>query len=154
MKLVEKGLFRGGKPDLMELVINKVRIVINLETGIWEILTGKANEEAVFYFKYRINFLDFALRPWAAPDPEVVRACLEIMHHREGIVYVHCRHGRERTGFVIAAYRIAVLGWSFKQAYTEMVNYGCRWPYRILWKQALRRYEILSSTVTSTKGEL
>lgn len=34
-------------------------------------------------------------------------------------VYVHCHHGRDRTGLVIALYRADYLGWSREAAYAE-----------------------------------
>lgn len=39
-------------------------------------------------------------------------------------VYVHCRLGQDRTGVVIAAYRMRVEGWSFKEAEEEMQAFG------------------------------
>jgi len=39
-------------------------------------------------------------------------------------VLVHCRRGSDRTGTVIAAYRIAVQGWSKESAIKEMVEGG------------------------------
>jgi protein tyrosine/serine phosphatase len=39
-------------------------------------------------------------------------------------VYVHCRHGQDRTGIVVAAYRMKQQGWSLVDAETEMQAYG------------------------------
>lgn len=39
-------------------------------------------------------------------------------------VAVHCWHGSDRTGAVIAAYRVAVEGWTAADALDEMVNGG------------------------------
>lgn len=37
---------------------------------------------------------------------------------------VHCWHGSDRTGAVIAAYRIVQQGWSQHDAIDEMINGG------------------------------
>jgi protein tyrosine/serine phosphatase len=37
---------------------------------------------------------------------------------------VHCTHGRDRTGVVIAAWRILHLGWDFEHANAERLLYG------------------------------
>ncbi len=43
---------------------------------------------------------------------------------RDGKTLVHCLHGSDRTGTVIAGYRIGVEGWSKKKAIDEFVNGG------------------------------
>lgn len=42
----------------------------------------------------------------------------------KGPVLLHCKHGADRTGVVIAMYRILYQGWSKKQALDEMKNGG------------------------------
>ncbi len=39
-------------------------------------------------------------------------------------VFVHCRHGQDRTGIVVAAYRMKVEGWSLTDAEAEMQSFG------------------------------
>jgi uncharacterized protein (TIGR01244 family) len=39
-------------------------------------------------------------------------------------VFVHCRHGEDRTGIIIAAYRISQDGWSAEQAKEEAKRHG------------------------------
>jgi protein tyrosine/serine phosphatase len=39
-------------------------------------------------------------------------------------VFVHCRHGQDRTGIVVAAYRMRVEGWPLAAAEAEMEAFG------------------------------
>ena len=39
-------------------------------------------------------------------------------------VFVHCRYGDDRTGMIIAAYRMAVQNWSAEEAWQEMQQFG------------------------------
>jgi protein tyrosine phosphatase (PTP) superfamily phosphohydrolase (DUF442 family) len=39
-------------------------------------------------------------------------------------VYVHCRHGQDRTGIVVAAFRMKEQGWSLADAEAEMDAFG------------------------------
>jgi len=52
-------------------------------------------------------------------------------------VLVHCQHGADRTGTMVAIYRIAYEGWTKAQAIDEMVNGG--FGFHPLWRN-LRDY--------------
>jgi Dual specificity phosphatase, catalytic domain len=56
-------------------------------------------------------------------------------------IFVHCRVGDDRTGMMIAAYRMADDGWSPKQAMKEMTEYGFNLPHRRLICPRLSEYE-------------
>ncbi|MEW6078792.1 MAG: dual specificity protein phosphatase family protein [Thermodesulfobacteriota bacterium] len=49
---------------------------------------------------------------------------LKIIKNAKGPILVHCRYGADRTGAVIAAYRVIMQGWSKDDAIDEMVNGG------------------------------
>jgi protein-tyrosine phosphatase len=44
-------------------------------------------------------------------------------------IYVHCRTGVDRTGMVIANFRIKAQGWSVDSAIAEMKDRGMHWWY-------------------------
>jgi Dual specificity phosphatase, catalytic domain len=56
-------------------------------------------------------------------------------------IFVHCRVGDDRTGMMIAAYRMAEEEWSPKQAMEEMTKYGFSLPHRRLICPRLSEYE-------------
>lgn len=51
-------------------------------------------------------------------------------------VLVHCRHGSDRTGMMVAIYRIVVEGWTKAQATDEMVNGG--YGFHPVWQNLVR----------------
>ncbi|MDR0477802.1 MAG: tyrosine-protein phosphatase [Desulfobulbaceae bacterium] len=57
-------------------------------------------------------------------EEDVVRAMRALMDDRGGPYLVHCMRGADRTGMIIAAYRMVVQGWSHEAAIDEMVNGG------------------------------
>lgn len=134
-------LYRSGYPErLTDLNIDKVRIVINLQTGFWELFNSeRANAELRHCLRFRIQLFDFSLAGFLAPDVQTIVAILQIMEHAEGKILIHCRHGRERTGLIVALYRMYCQSWSMEAAYREMVDEGCRWPIRWIWKRVLNR---------------
>jgi protein tyrosine/serine phosphatase len=56
-------------------------------------------------------------------EAQVIEALKIIADAKEKIL-VHCWYGADRTGAVIAAWRMAAHGWSAEQAIDEMVNGG------------------------------
>jgi len=54
-------------------------------------------------------------------------------------VFVHCRHGQDRTGIVVAAYRMKQLGWSLADAEAEMQTFGFNDVW-INFKRFIRQY--------------
>lgn len=55
---------------------------------------------------------------------EELTEALKIIHRRKGPILIHCRHGSDRTGAVIAMYRIVFQGVSKEEAIEEMKNGG------------------------------
>jgi protein tyrosine/serine phosphatase len=56
-------------------------------------------------------------------EDEILEA-LKIIKGATGPILVHCRYGADRTGAVIAAYRVVMQGWSTEDAIDEMINGG------------------------------
>ncbi len=74
---------------------------------------------------------------------EIVRAMSDLSNHP---VYVHCALGQDRTGIVVAAYRMDVDGWSFEDAVKEMQSFGFNDAW-IHLKRALKKYAVQSGKV-------
>jgi protein tyrosine phosphatase (PTP) superfamily phosphohydrolase (DUF442 family) len=64
------------------------------------------------------------MKAWHPEEKEVVRFLKIVTDPRRAPVLVHCQHGADRTGTVIAVYRIAVQGWSKAEAIREMTGGG------------------------------
>lgn len=76
------------------------------------------------------------------PKDKVFAEFLALIRNNPGKkIFVHCRVGDDRTGMMIAAYRMADEGWSPKQAMQEMTKYGFSLPHRRLICLRLSEYE-------------
>lgn len=54
-------------------------------------------------------------------------------------VFIHCRHGQDRTGIVVAAFRMKMENWSLADAEAEMKSFG----FNDIWvhfKRFIRKY--------------
>jgi protein tyrosine/serine phosphatase len=59
-------------------------------------------------------------------------------------VFVHCAHGQDRTGIVVAAYRMEADGWSREDAIAEMQAFG----FNDIWHELMefvRKYQATAS---------
>ena len=57
-------------------------------------------------------------------DPVKVAQALKIIAEAPKPMLIHCWHGADRTGLMIAAYRITTQGWDPAQATDELINGG------------------------------
>jgi tyrosine-protein phosphatase SIW14 len=128
-------LFRGAQPDsagFSTLREMGVGLVVNFRDEKSKIATEKRQVEAL-----GIKYVGI---PWSGHD-EVSSAqvveFLDLVRANPNIkIFVHCKRGADRTGVMVAAYRIAVEHQTVSQAVSEMY----RFHYAGFWLPHLRRY--------------
>jgi protein tyrosine phosphatase (PTP) superfamily phosphohydrolase (DUF442 family) len=64
------------------------------------------------------------MKAWHPERKEAVRFLHIVTDPKRTPVLVHCQHGADRTGTMIALYRVAVQGWSKDDAIREMTTGG------------------------------
>jgi protein tyrosine/serine phosphatase len=73
----------------------------------------------------KIDRQSVPMNAWYITKAEVISALKLIRAAQaKGPVLLHCQHGADRTGVVVAMYRILYQGWSKQQALDEMKNGG------------------------------
>ena len=72
---------------------------------------------------------------WNPDDDDVLVFLKIVADPANQPVFVHCMHGADRTGWVVAVYRIVEQGWSADEAWLEMQNFGHHEVFK-----SLRRY--------------
>ena len=81
------------------------------------------------------------MKAWHPEEDDVVRFLKIATDPKRAPVLVHCQHGADRTGALIAVYRIAVQGWSKAEAIREMTEGGFGfhqiWGNLPMWIQKL-----------------
>ena len=74
--------------------------------------------------------LNLSMVPWHAKTDEVVEFLKAVTNTNDLPAFVHCEYGADRTGLMCAMYRIAVCGWTKREAIAEMKNGG----FHFRWK--------------------
>lgn len=122
---VTDGISRGGRPnaaDVEKLARDGVRTIINLENEMQVVKAEERQAKAL-----GINFISSPMSWSVSPTDQQVDKILEIMSDPKNYpLFVHCKHGRDRTGMVVGLYRVLEQGWTAKKAYNEMLKLGFR----------------------------
>ena len=72
-----------------------------------------------------LNVISIPLTYWKLPNREEIKKYFDIINNTNmRPVYLHCKHGSDRTGMLAAFYRMKMEGWTADQAYDEMRNSG------------------------------
>ena len=98
-----------GIKELEKLGIKSILNLRNIKNDHWII-----RHSNLFYFQERIN-------AWTMTENQLIIA-LSLLKNAEKPVLIHCVHGSDRTGTVIAAYRILFENWTKEAAIKELLE--------------------------------
>ena len=120
---VNSGLYRGGQPEIGGLEQLKklgVKTIINLRNDDERARAEKAEAESMGFRYFNIPFASFD-----RPSDKAVDEVLKLLNTQENSpLFIHCKRGSDRTGTVIAIYRIEHDGWDGEKAKAEAKRYG------------------------------
>ncbi len=116
---IESDVYRGAQPSLEGYATLKemgIRTVINLRTSESE--RSKVEAAGMRSVEIPLSMLSNGNRD------KVDRVIAVMADPSNRPVFVHCRLGEDRTGIVIAAYRMKIQGWPLSLAEKEMDTFG------------------------------
>jgi protein tyrosine/serine phosphatase len=115
---VSPDLYRGAQPEksgIEELKKLGIKTIINFRTS---------NEDQRLIKGYTFNYFHLPMNAFF-PGKEKFSRFLEIVSDPAMVpVFIHCKHGADRTGAAAALYRINIQQWDPDEAINEMVNGG------------------------------
>ena len=128
---VNDRVYRSGQPadgDWRRLVQLGIQTVVDLRQD------GENNEhsvrsEAAAVRAAGMRYVNVPIRVSTVPTNVEISQLLGILNSGETTL-IHCNLGRDRTGTVIAAYRIAHDHWKNRVALREAQSYGLHWYER------------------------
>jgi len=128
-------LYRGGEPTAQGWA--------SLERlGVKTVIDLRRHEEHSFNAERQaveaagMHYVNVPMRGIVAPtDDSIFKVLALLQSSGDGPVFVHCWRGVDRTGAVIACYRIAHDGWGNQKALDEAESFGMHW-----FEVGLKRY--------------
>jgi len=120
---VNSRIYRGAQPTpqgFQELAKLGIKTVIDLrEPG------DRSTSEKKIVEATGMHYISVPMRGFHTPTPEQITKVLGLFGDTAaGPVFVHCRRGADRTGTVVACYRISHDGWENTRALAEARSLG------------------------------
>ena len=115
------------KADKEVILRTPIKTIINLR------YFTRSKDRNVFSPTDRITLINHPLLTWRITPKDIAQVLQRIRRSQEqGTVLIHCYHGADRTGIMVAMYRIIYHDWSIAAAKKEMLQgpYG----YHSIWK--------------------
>lgn len=120
---VTSQIYRGGRPDtagLQQLAKMNVRTVINIDDN-----ESAAKRERETAEKLGLRWINEPMDSFREPaSAQIDRLLASLQDPSLFPVFIHCKHGEDRTGLVIGLYRVEVQKWTPTAAYKEMRERG------------------------------
>ena len=135
---VNDKIYRGEQPAIPafinELQRRGIKTIVNLR-GPDELSAAEEKAAQAAGLAYK----SFPLPSFSAPQDKDVNEVLEYIRQADGPVFLHCHHGEDRTGLIVACYRLKYEGWTYEQVKTEAKQRGMSW-LQFGMKRYVKRY--------------
>jgi protein tyrosine/serine phosphatase len=79
----------------------------------------------------QIGYEHIGTQAWDINEEDIIKFLKIVTDKEKTPAFVHCQRGADRTGFMVAIYRVAVCGWSKESAIDEMTHGG--YEFSPLW---------------------
>lgn len=123
---IEEGFYRGAQPTaagFQELAALGVRSVLDVAGGAGDGMLVEGGSLRLFHVPMSV----FGLR-----DDRVLEALRIMADPQNRPLLIHCHLGADRTGAMVALYRVVIQGWSPEKAVLEMDQGG--YHHSSFWK--------------------
>ena len=136
---VSELLLRGAQPSAQGLVELKklgVTTIVDLRGNSGPVAWERAQTESL-----GMRFVNIPVLGWSAPnDGQVAQFLKVVQQDPTQKIFVHCYYGEDRTGVMVATYRIAQQNWTPEQAAAEMDSFGFHYHLYPAMKSYVRKF--------------
>jgi protein-tyrosine phosphatase len=136
---VSEVLLRGAQPSAQGLVELKklgVTTIVDLRGNSGPVAWERGQAESL-----GMRFVNIPVLGWSAPnDGQVAQFLKVVQQDPTQKIFVHCYYGEDRTGVMVATYRIAQQNWTPEQAAAEMDSFGFHYHLYPAMKSYVRKF--------------
>ena len=136
---VSEILLRGAQPSaqgLAELKKLGVTTIVDLRGNSGPVAWERAQAESL-----GMRFVNIPVLGWSAPnDAQVAQFLKVVQQDPTQKIFLHCYYGEDRTGVMVATYRIAQQNWTPEQAAAEMNSFGFHYHLYPAMKSYVREF--------------
>lgn len=140
--LVSPGIYRGSAPECADDYRQLSRLGVQTVLDLRSFRRRQRERECACLKSHGIAYLNVPVSFHPQRDGSAERALRVLRDADRWPIYIHCQHGRDRSGLIIALYRVRCEGWSLRAAYCEMKRFGfnsrLRGLERYFWECARR----------------
>jgi tyrosine-protein phosphatase SIW14 len=137
--IVNDQVLRGGQPTdagFKNLADRGVKTIVDLQED-----GTRARDEKRLVKALGMKYVNIPMKGMATPtDKQIAHALKALNDTSDGRVFIHCKRGADRTGMVIACYRVQHDGWENQKALSEARTNGMSW-YQFPLQRYVRSYE-------------
>ncbi len=135
---INENLYRGGQPTvegIRRLAALGIKTIINFRDAREKVRREKQCAE-----ENGLHFINLHLSNWFAAKNDEIDKIIEVVRNPEHHpVFIHCKRGADRTGTVVAVYRMLVEGWTATEANREAKQHGIGW-WQVWMKDYIKAY--------------
>src|SRR5215211_944447 len=135
---ISENLYRGGQPTaegVKRLAELGIKTIINFRDARAGLRREREAAE-----ENGLQFINLHLSNWFAARDEEIHKIIDVItnpeHHP---VFIHCKRGADRTGTVVAVYRMLYEGWTDREANREAKLRGIGW-WQVWMKDYIKAY--------------
>lgn len=124
LQRVDDGLWRSAlprSPDAYMLNALGIHTVVNL----------RPQHDPPWFAGGGITTHHVGIDTWDVDQSQILQVLRIAIDPAQRPVLIHCTHGADRTGLMVASYRVIVQGWSKQEAAREMIRGG--YGYHLVW---------------------
>ncbi|HJZ96575.1 MAG TPA: tyrosine-protein phosphatase [Candidatus Solibacter sp.] len=119
-------IYRGGQPSaegFRNLAAAGFKTILDLRED-----DQRGKDEKKLVKALGMHYVNVPMKGMKKPEDKQVSKALKVLHdEKSGPIFVHCKRGADRTGVVLACYRMEHDRWDHQQALSEARNLGMNW---------------------------
>ena len=138
-QVVNDQVLRGGQPTgagFKNLADRGVKTIVDLQEA-----GDRAHDEKKLVKALGMDYINIPMKGMTTPTEKQISHALKALNDNSNApVFIHCKRGADRTGVVIACYRVEHDHWDNAKALSEARGYGMSW-YQFPLQRYVRSYE-------------